>query len=289
MAQTHEQETQAMNIITITNIKASAKALGYDEAAGGIVTQLCGEGLVLTATSIAFPEHLLNSVTWVVAWKHEILFDEERAYQTKDEINEMRALKRLLDRLKAMGGQDVLEFEDGEWKPGCGPQNDTPEPTATEQVVDALNDDDEDSAGPDIDENGVAMYRLRISAEAWENELATVAALSEGRAMLVKHFGLDNRRRVPPSVPERPTQSCEAGTPAAGLILRHTHRRSFNTQTGDNHEPHPPTRRRGRKPRRRDLLLLGLVPPRPLPEDRSGLRRLGRVPRGRVRPTVREL
>jgi hypothetical protein len=194
MAQTHEQETQAMNIITITNIKASAKALGYDEAAGGIVTQLCGEGLVLTATSIAFPEHLLNSVTWVVAWKHEILFDEERAYQTKDEINEMRALKRLLDRLKAMGGQDVLEFEDGEWKPGCGPQNDTPEPAATEQVVDASSEDDEDSAGPDIDENGVAMYRLRISAEAWENELATVAAQSEGRAMLVKHFGVDNRK-----------------------------------------------------------------------------------------------
>lgn len=98
----------------ISNCKAGAKAIGHDECAGGIVTNLCKLGLEIGDTHIAFPDHLLNSVTWVVGWKHEILFDEERRWQSQDEINEMKALGRLLARLEKLGGRQVIEYGEEE-------------------------------------------------------------------------------------------------------------------------------------------------------------------------------
>lgn len=96
--------------IKITNIPASARALGADSSVGGVIHELEKEGLTITNTSIEFPEHLLNSITWVVGWKWEVLYYEDREWQTKQEINEMKALKRLLDRLKKMGGIEALEY-----------------------------------------------------------------------------------------------------------------------------------------------------------------------------------
>lgn len=94
----------------ISNCPKSAQALAYEESAGGVVTALCKAGLEIGDTFIAFPNHLLNSVTWVVGWKYEIFAGEERRWMDRDEIYEMNALKRLLNRLTKMGGrQDLAE------------------------------------------------------------------------------------------------------------------------------------------------------------------------------------
>lgn len=99
-------------MVAIRNIKAGARAIGYEETAGGIVTYLCKEhGLVIGNSSLEFPDYLLNTVTWVVGDKYDILAGEDPRWLDADEINEMRALKRLLDRLTKMGGVQELEYD----------------------------------------------------------------------------------------------------------------------------------------------------------------------------------
>lgn len=92
----------------ITNIPAGARALAHDIGNEGVVDAMRADGLEIEERHIAFPDHMLNSVTWVVGWKWEILYYEDRRDQTPSEINEMEALKRLLTRLKKLGGAEDL-------------------------------------------------------------------------------------------------------------------------------------------------------------------------------------
>jgi hypothetical protein len=51
---------------------------------------------------------------WRVGMSWEILFYEERSYQTADEINEMNALGRLKETLKKLGGVENFEFDEND-------------------------------------------------------------------------------------------------------------------------------------------------------------------------------
>jgi hypothetical protein len=102
-------------MITIRNIPASATALGYELSEGSVVSAMAKDGLDIGDTYIAFPEEMLDSLTWVVGWKHEIIAGEDRRYLEQSEINEMKALKRLLVRLEKLGGRENLADKyDGE-------------------------------------------------------------------------------------------------------------------------------------------------------------------------------
>ena len=88
---------------------AAARALGFESGENGLVGRLEAAGLVITDTGVQFPAGLLNSVTALVTEKWEIIDGEDRRWLDSSEINEMNALKRLLDRLHLRGGVDKLD------------------------------------------------------------------------------------------------------------------------------------------------------------------------------------
>ena len=92
---------------------AGAQALAMTSE-GESTTCLIKHGLVITSKGIEFPAYLLDSVMWRVGFAHEILYDEERKWQSSDEINEMNALGRLLTALKKLGGKQNFEFDDAD-------------------------------------------------------------------------------------------------------------------------------------------------------------------------------
>lgn len=95
-------------MITIRNIPASAKALAYEVDERTAVSEMVKHGLDIGDTYIAFPEEMLDSLTWVVGWKHELIAGEDRRWLDESEVNEMKALKRLLVRLEKLGGRQIL-------------------------------------------------------------------------------------------------------------------------------------------------------------------------------------
>ena len=92
---------------------AAATALSFTTD-GESTTCLIKHGLVITGKGIEFPAYLLDSVMWRVGMAWEILFYEERQYQTADEINEMNALGRLKETLKKLGGVENFEFDNND-------------------------------------------------------------------------------------------------------------------------------------------------------------------------------
>jgi|APGre2960657404_1045060.scaffolds.fasta_scaffold02951_9 hypothetical protein len=96
--------------ITIKNIKASAKALAFENKAGGLGDLLIADGLHIENSSISFPVELLNSVTFLVTDRWDILNDEAQfGDEDSDDRNERMALKRLMIRLNKIGGVDDLD------------------------------------------------------------------------------------------------------------------------------------------------------------------------------------
>lgn len=143
-----------------------------------IVALLVGQGLVLDHSGISFPAYLLNSVTWVVAWKHEIIDGEDRRWLSDGEKNEMRNLKRLLDKLKALGGRDELEFNEDGWKEGCGPQV-TEDAPVEEPAAESASDE---------------MVTFSLSSTAWAVGIGDKIARAGGKYEFVKVFGFEGRK-----------------------------------------------------------------------------------------------
>jgi len=92
---------------------AAASALSFTTD-GESTTCLIKHGLIITNKGIEFPKYLLDSVMWRVGMAWEILFYEERKYQSSDEINELNALGRLKETLKKLGGVENFEFDEND-------------------------------------------------------------------------------------------------------------------------------------------------------------------------------
>ena len=96
--------------ITIKNIKAGARALGFERKAGGLGDLLIADGLQIGNSEISFPAELLNSITFLVTDRWALL-DDEKKYDDDEDCdvrNERLALKRLMLRLNKIGGVDEL-------------------------------------------------------------------------------------------------------------------------------------------------------------------------------------
>ena len=95
-------------MIHINGVPAMARALGQGIGEGTLCDSLIADGLVITNTSISIPTELLNSVLWMTTEQWERHRDDLGWDMSSDEINEMNALKRLMDRLKKLGATDDL-------------------------------------------------------------------------------------------------------------------------------------------------------------------------------------
>lgn len=113
----------------------AANALYFTED-GEATTILVKHGLVITNKGIEFPEFLVNSLLWRVGMAWEILYYEERKWQTSDEINEMKALAGLMLTLQKLGGVQEFEFDDaGNYTGDAFTKTETDGPEVTTVVI----------------------------------------------------------------------------------------------------------------------------------------------------------
>jgi len=180
------------DIIKISNAPAAARVMSQCGDDGtSIVNQLEGVGLVIGKNSISFPDYLLNSVTWVACWNWEMWVTDSGSLDATDR-GEIRVWKRLRDRLKEMGGVDVLEYEDGVWKNGCGPDVVTEPVFVPAPAVAGPVKVDEGMEEETRDDK--KTMRFRVSSEAWETGIEAAIIEHGGKYSVVKTFGLDGRK-----------------------------------------------------------------------------------------------
>jgi hypothetical protein len=104
MRETNPVREKEVNM-RIPNVDIEATALGY-YTSEGIVGDLCAAGLVIGDDYIEFPDSILDSVTWMIGWRHELCDPNDQ----HDE-REYWALDYVLRGLYRRGGKQNLAPE----------------------------------------------------------------------------------------------------------------------------------------------------------------------------------